>query len=139
MMLLMVFLISGGKAANARSESMKLDQRQAYAVTMFKKHPEVFPLGRQQSILDGVISIGMTPFEAQMARGAFSYRVIADKSVWPQGSDPLKVMWAQSIKADNSEIWMTFKNTSQFLDGSGAPIRVHFRSGRVVSVEKIKE
>jgi hypothetical protein len=101
-------------------------------------HPELFPEDRRQSILDGVVLIGMTPFEARLAGGAFAYKVVADKTKWPEQSDPLKVMWAQSMQADDSEIWMTFKNSSQFLGGNDTTFRVDFECGRAVKIEKLK-
>ncbi|MCW5236787.1 hypothetical protein [Verminephrobacter eiseniae] len=114
-------------------------ERNSYAQTMFAQHPELFPEDRRQSILDGVVLIGMTPFEARLAGGAFTYRVVADKARWPAHSDPLKVMWAQSMQADSSEIWMTFKNSSQFSGDSDALFRVYFEQGRAVKIEKLKE
>ena len=43
--------------------------------------------------------IGMTPFEARLVGGAFAYKLVADKTKWPEHSDPLKVMWAQSMNS----------------------------------------
>jgi hypothetical protein len=116
---------------------MTPEERKSYAQTIFLQHPELFPEDRRQSVLDGVVLIGMTPFEARLAGGAFAYKVVVDKEKWPEHSDPLKVMWAQSMQADNSEIWMTFKNNAQFLEGSEAAFRVHFEHGRAVKIEKI--
>ncbi|MCA3033075.1 MAG: hypothetical protein ACK5TD_00280 [bacterium] len=117
---------------------MTPEERNSYAQTMFAQHPELFPEDRRQSILDGVVLIGMTPFEARLAGGAFAYKVVADKTKWPEQSDPLKVMWAQSMQADDSEIWMTFKNSSQFLGGNDTTFRVDFECGRAVKIEKLK-
>lgn len=105
---------------------------------MFARHPELFPENRWSSILDGVVLIGMTPFEARLAGGAFVYRVAADKEKWPEHSDPLTVMWAQSVQADNSEIWMTFKNSSQFIGGNKATFQVYFERGHAVKIEKME-
>lgn len=118
---------------------MTPEERKSYAQTMFAQHPELFPEDRRQSILDGVVVLGMTPFEARLAGGAFAYKVVADKTKWPEQSDPLKVMWAQSMQADDSEIWMTFKNLSQFPDGNDTTFRVYFEHGHAVKFEKIKE
>ena len=54
--------------------------------------------------MNGVVELGITPFEARLAGGAFAYKVVADKARWPENADPLKVMWAQSMQADDSEI-----------------------------------
>jgi hypothetical protein len=113
------------------------EERRSYAQTIFVQHPELFPEDRRQSVLDGVVLIGMTPFEAKLAGGAFAYKVVADKAKWPEHSDPFKVMWAQSMQADNSKIWMTFKNNSQFFEGGETAFRVHFEHGRAVEIEKI--
>jgi hypothetical protein len=116
---------------------MIAEERNNYAQTMFAQHPELFPEDRRQSILDGVVLIGMTPFEAKLAGGAFAYKVVADKAKWPEHSDPLKVMWSQSIQADNSEIWMTFKNSSQYLDMGDTSFRVYFERGSAIKIEKL--
>ncbi|WP_050478003.1 hypothetical protein [Herbaspirillum rhizosphaerae] len=118
---------------------MTPEERNSYAQTMFAQHPELFPDDRRQSILDGVVVSGMAPFEARLAGGAFAYKVVADKAKWPEHSDPLKVMWAQSMQADNSEIWMTFKNSSQFSGKSNTSFRVYFERGRAVKIEKLEE
>ena len=80
----------------------------------------------------------MTPFEARLAGGAFAYKVVADKTKWSEQSDPLKVMWAQSMQPDNSEIWMIFNNSSQFLGDGKTQFRVYFERGRTVRIEKMK-
>ncbi len=119
------------------TSQMMREERNSYAQSMFAKHPELFPEDRRQSILDGVVLIGMAPFEAKLAGGAFAYKVVADKSKWPENTDPLKIMWAQSIQADNSEIWMMFKNSSQFANGCDTSFRVYFEQGRAVKIEKL--
>ena len=117
---------------------MTPDERRNYAQTMFAQHPELFPEDRRQSILDGVVVLGMTPFEARLAGGAFAYKVVADKTKWSEQSDPLKVMWAQSMQADNSDIWMIFNNSSQFLDEEDTQFRVIFERGLAARIEKLK-
>lgn len=116
---------------------MTAQERKNYAETMFAQHPELFPESRRDSILKARIELGMTPFEAKLAGGAFAFKVIADPQRWPANADPYKVMWAQSMLPDNSEIWMTFKNSSQFSDGSDSVFRVHFTNGQAVKIEKI--
>lgn len=114
-------------------------ESQAFARKMFAEHPDKFPEERRQAILDGQVTLGMTPYEAKLAGGAFAFKVIADKARWPTGADPFKVMWRQSIEADDSEIWMTFKNATQF-PGEGARVfRVHFKRGKAVEIERVEE
>lgn len=131
---------SGGpiNLAYGRTEMNESDER-AFAMKMFAERPELFPEERRQAILDGRVTLGMTPYEAKLAGGAFAFRVIADKTRWPAGADPLKVMWRQSIEADDSEIWMTFKNARQF-SGSGERVfRVHFRGGKALEIEIVEQ
>ncbi|MEY4765195.1 MAG: hypothetical protein RI907_1868 [Pseudomonadota bacterium] len=118
---------------------MTTQERHDYAQEMFDKHPELFPEERRAAILAGIVTLGMAPFEAKLAGGAFSYKVTADATVWPPHSDPLKVMWAQSQKADASEIWMSFRNLTQFQDGQEHAFRVHFAAGRAVSIDPLDD
>ena len=53
---------------------MTPDERGNYVQTMFTQHPELFPEDRRPSILNGVVVLGMTPFEARLAGGAFAYK-----------------------------------------------------------------
>ncbi len=116
---------------------MTPDERRIYAQTMFEQHPELFPEERRGAILQGRVELGMTPFEAKLAGGAFAFKVVADQSKWPPHADPYKVMWAQSMLADNSEIWMTFNNTVQFDTAVDCPFRVHFSQGHASSIDKL--
>lgn len=114
-------------------------ERNRYAQTMFAQHPELFPEDRRQSILDGVVLIGMTPFEARLAGGAFAYKVVADPLRWPTNADPYKVMWAQSMLPDKSEIWMIFKNSTQFPGEGECRFRVYFEQGCASKIELLKD
>lgn len=114
-------------------------ESQAIARKTFAEYPGLFPMERRQSILDGRIILGMTPYEAKLAGGAFFFRVIADKARWPAGTDPYKVMWRQSIEPDDSEIWMTFRNATQFPGEGERVFRVHFQRGKAVGIEKVEE
>ena len=118
---------------------MTPDERKKYAQTMFSQHPELFPQDRRPSILSGVVALGMTPFEARLAGGAFAYKVVADTTRWPENSDPLEVMWAQSKQADNSEIWMTFRNNIQFGEQKESSFRVYFQHGLSTIIEKLED
>lgn len=118
---------------------MTIDERKNFAQLMFAKHPELFPEDRRSSILDGVVALGMTPFEAKLAGGAFVFKVVADASRWPEHSDPLKVMWAQSMFQDSSEIWMTFKNSTQFSGKAETVFRVYFQKGIAIKIEMLED
>lgn len=68
----------------------------------------------------------MTPFEAKLAGGAFAYEVVTYKARWPNNANSLKAMWAQSIQADNSGIWMMFNGSLQYPGGKNTSFRVCF-------------
>lgn len=116
---------------------MTPEERSKYSESMFSQYPEFFPEDRRASILSGVVVLGMTPFEARLAGGAFTYKVVADTTKWPDHSDPFNVMWAQSRQADNSEIWMTFANRAQFPGKGNSSFRVCFEHGRAVEIVKL--
>lgn len=75
---------------------MTPEERKSYAQSLFIKHPEAFPEERRPFILQGIVTLGMAPFGARLAAGAFSYKVNADPARWPEHSDPFNVMWTQS-------------------------------------------
>lgn len=83
------------------------------------------------------VALGMTPSEAHRAAGAFFFKVIADPAKWKRNTDPYRVMWAQSQQPDDSEIWMTFKNSVQYPSEGEQTFRVYFRQGRAVKIEKL--
>ena len=117
------------------SSGMPNDERRAGVLKMFTQEPDFFREERRASILKGVVEIGMSPHEARLAGGAFFYRVVADTSKWPEHSDPMRVIWAQTMHPDNSEITMTFKNSSQSPKCEEMAFEVHFVKGRVVRIE----
>lgn len=79
----------------------------------------------------------MWPTEALLAGGGGIYKVKADEKIWPKGSDPLKVMQAQSTEPDDSAIEITFKNSWQF-EGYGTSIFVvTFKNGLAVDIKNI--
>jgi hypothetical protein len=117
---------------------MRPDERISHAQTMFAQYPEMFPEKHQASILKGFIEIGMTPLEVVVAGGAFSFKVSSDSAQWANHTDPYKIMWAQSVRPDNSEIWMTFKNSTQFPGESESLFRVYIKHGQAVEIEKLE-
>ena len=118
---------------------MTPEERRNYALEMFRQNPELYPAERRQPILDGKVVTGMKPFEARLAGGAFQYRVSADPAVWPPHTDPLKVMWAQSLQADESEIAMTFSNTTLFDTEQPVTFRVDFLHGDASRIERLEQ
>ncbi len=113
------------------------ETRRQKALQVFKNHPEKIPFAIQEKILAGQIVLGMTPYDAYLAAGAFAFKVIADPAIWKSNADPYKVMWAQSVCPDNSQIWMTFKNNTQYLSEGTQSFRVFFRGGKALNIEKL--
>lgn len=116
---------------------MTPEERDTYVQSMIAEHPDLFPEERRALVMNGTVVLGMTPDEAHMAAGAFAYKVVADKARWPEHSDPLQVIWAQSTQPDDSEIWMMFKNATQFPGEGEQPFRVVFQRGRAVGIQKL--
>lgn len=123
---------------NDRGMGWEDTERINYSNMMFVEHPELFPVEHRQSILNGRIDIGMSPFEAKLAGGAFYFKVIPDKAVWPEKYDPYKVMWTQSLRPDNSFIKMTFTNGSQFSGEGVVAFEVVFENGKACSFAKVR-
>lgn len=68
----------------------------------------------------------MTPYDAYLAAGAFTFKVIADTAKWGKNADPYDVMWGQSVRPDESQIWMTFENDTQYPTEGKQFFRVFF-------------
>lgn len=101
---------------------------------MFSEQPQYFPIPHRASILAGRILLGMSPFEARLAGGAFAYKVEPDPKVWLPNTDPFDVMWGQSEAPDDSHIVMTFRNASQFPGEPAQRVAVRFEHGCAVEV-----
>lgn len=113
-------------------------ERRDYARRMFIQHPEHFPEERRAAILNGQVTLGMAPFEARLAGGAFTYEVTADPLKWKPHTNPLDVMWAQSASPDDSRIVMSFTNASQYPGEPPWLFKVVFERGRAVSIDKVR-
>jgi hypothetical protein len=95
----------------------------------YKSSPEYYREKYKSYIFDGKIVKGMWPTEALLAGGGGTYRVKADKNVWPENSDPIRVMQSQSINQDGSEITIQFCNKSQFSSDEDVIFEVIFKMG----------
>ncbi|MDD5387635.1 MAG: hypothetical protein PHQ22_10620 [Sulfuricurvum sp.] len=102
------------------------------------KNPELFSSDIREAVLKGEIIIGMTPFQAQLAGGAFAFRVSADPAHWGANADPYRVMEAQTYHPDNSKIRMTFQNNTQFHGEGIQTFHVEFVNGQAYVIEKIQ-
>ena len=114
----------------------QINARMSVAQQAFDAFPEKFSADVRQSILAGQASVGMDPYQAYLAAGQFAYSVQADESKWPPRSDPMKVIWAQALHPDKSEITLTFQNDTQFPGEGVQEFRVVFREGRAVEIKK---
>lgn len=116
---------------------MIVEERKKHALQIFRDHPGKIPLDIQEKILEQQVVLGMAPFDAYLAGGAFAFRVIADGKKWPPNANPYDVMWAQSISPDDSQIWMTFENDTQYPDKGRVQFRVFFRGGKANEIEEL--
>ena len=87
-----------------------------------------------KNIEKGKIIPGMNTLEAAKAGGAYFFRVIADESVWGKDADPYLVIQAQAEHPDNSRIWMTFQNDTQYSGRGIQTFQVRFEKGLVVDI-----
>lgn len=93
----------------------------------------------ENSIEQGKVINGMNTLEASLAGGAYFFRVIADPDVYEDGIDPNIVIKAQVEKPDNSKIWMTFKNTTQYNEKEIQTFQIAFEHGKVIAIKNITE
>jgi hypothetical protein len=109
-----------------------------YIENNYKLDPKHYREKYKDYIIQGKIVEGMWPTEALLAGGGGTYRVKADKNVWPENSDPIRVMQNQSIKQDESEIIIQFCNKSQFSSENDVIFEVIFKMGTVeyITVKK---
>lgn len=115
------------------------EKRKNFAIQVFTQFPGKIAPEIQEKILAQQVVLGMAPYEAYLAAGAFAFKVMADPSKWKPGTDPYRVMWAQSLHPDDSQILMTFKNDTQYPGEGEISFRVHFRGGRALEIEKLSE
>ena len=112
-------------------------KRRNEVLQIFKDYPDKISPAIQEKILAEQIVLGMTPYDAYLAAGAFAFKVIADPARWEKNADPYKVMWAQSTSPDDSQIWMTFENDTQYPAEVKQSFRVFFKGGQAVEIEKL--
>jgi hypothetical protein len=127
---------------NARSEEMaKVDpvldkERLEFAKETIRLFGDKIPEEAQKGILKQQVLIGMTPYEAKLAGGAFYFKVQADPKNWKPNANPHVVMDRQSVSPDKSKIWMTFENETQFPGESKQRFTAYIFNGKVQSIEK---
>jgi hypothetical protein len=117
-----------------------IDQKRlAFAKETIRLYGNMIPASAQRGILEQRVLIGMSPYEAKLAGGAFHYKLQADPKVWPSGADPYVVMDRQSLKPDESKIWMSFQNDTQFPGEGEQRFSVFITNGRVQTIEKVSD
>lgn len=104
---------------------------------IMEDNPEQFPKNIKKSIEEEKVINGMNTFQASLAGGAYFFRVIADPDVWEKDIDPNIVIKAQVNKPDNSKIWMTFQNTTQYKEKEKQTFQVAFEQGKVTDIKNI--
>ncbi|HVA12671.1 MAG TPA: hypothetical protein VNF99_05445, partial [Stellaceae bacterium] len=102
------------------------EKRKQYAAGIMRQFPGKITPVVQQKILTQEVILGMSPYEAHLAAGAFVFKVKPDAAKWPISANPYEVMWCQSIAPDNSEIWMMFETGTQFSKRGLTKFRVYF-------------
>jgi len=122
------------------NESMadQLERRRSEALKVFKDYPDKISQEIQDKILAQQVALGMTPYDAYLAAGAHYFKVSADPEKWKPNVDPHRVMWAQSIAPDNSEIWMTFQTDTQYRGEGQQRFEVRFEKGKAVEIIKLR-
>ena len=113
-------------------------RRRKEALQVFSEQPNYFSREVQEAILSNRVILGMTPYDVHLAVGAFAFKVVADKSKWPDGANPWDVMWAQTQHPDQSEIWLTFESDIQLPDQPGQNFRVYIKGGKAQTIEHLK-
>ena len=106
---------------------------------MMEDNPKQFTEDIKQNIEREKVANGMNTLHASLAGGAYFFRVIADPNVWEEGIDPNIVIKAQVNKPDNSQIWMTFQNATQYQEKEAQTFQVRFEQGKVIDIKKITE
>jgi len=104
---------------------------------VFEQYPEKFSGEIKKGFSERQVVIGMDPYLAHLSAGAFTYKVEADPSKWPSHADPMQVMWTQARHPDNSKIWMTFENDTQYPGQGQARFSVYIEDGKVKEIRKI--
>ena len=112
-------------------------RRKREALRVFSEQPHFFSQDICDAILSNLVVLGMTPYDVYLAVGAFSFKVIADRSKWPEAANPWDVLWAQSEAPDQSEIWLMFESDIQIPDTPDQRFCVHIKGGVVLAIEHI--
>lgn len=143
-LLSVLLFVSAGSFAqnnsNILSENMvvNLDTAQLeFAKEAIRLYGDKIPEVAQKAILEQRVLIGMSPYEAKLAAGAFYFKVTADPKHWPPNANPYVVIDRQSVAPDESKIWMTFQTETQYPGEGKKRFTVYFFNGKAQSIEKL--
>jgi hypothetical protein len=109
--------------------------RMRFAESVIAQYGAHISQANQDAILRQQVILGMSPYEASLAAGAYSFDVVADPAKWPKGTDPNRVIAAQSLHPDNSQITCVFRNATQFPELGTTRFKVIFSLGRAIRIE----
>lgn len=109
-----------------------------YAVAEWGDKPAKEIRRRDVVALLDQVTLGMAPYQADLAGGSYQFKVDATPTVWPTNSDPNIVIAKQSTHPDGSKLWLTFETTTQFPGGGPQRFTAIFEHGRVVAIEKVQ-
>ncbi len=112
-------------------------RRRREALRVFSEQPHFFSQDIRDAILSNLVVPGMTPYDVHLAVGTFSFKVIADRSKWPEAANPWDVLWAQSEVPDQSEIWLMFESDIQIPDTPDQRFCAHIKGGVVLAIEHV--
>jgi len=113
------------------------EQLLSIAKKEIETHGNMISTKNQELIIKQKISLGMSPYEAQLAAGNYAFKVEADPNIWPPNSDPYAVIKRQVNHPDKSKIWLTFENTTQYPESGNTKFTVYFENGCVISIKKM--
>jgi hypothetical protein len=130
----LILVVSSSMAAGGTTQ---LDvQRLEFAREVIRQYSDKIPPNIQQDILAQRVSIGMPPYEASLAAGAYSFQVEPDAK-WPKATDPQIIIQAQTMHPDASKIWLTFENGTQYPADGIVRFRVFFQNGKAVEINPL--
>lgn len=97
--------------------------------------------GRFDRHIDEIVAreivLGMSPYEAYLAGGRYTYEVRRDAELWDEEAHPERVIKGQNYVPDNSEIEMFFANQSQFPKEGVVEFKVSIRRGVVTQISRL--
>ena len=88
------------------------------------------PIAIREAFREQKVVVGMYPGEAHAVAGSFDYSVAPDRSVWGDAFDPVRVIFAQRHRPDDSEFVMMFRNRTQYDSSIPLTFTVAFRKGK---------